>query len=253
MELVGVQRAERGAVALRTQMRYLERNHDITRGSLDVLVNNTVGPNGIGIEFQPRRLDGSIHDQYARDLADAHAEWQRRPEVTLRRDWQNCERVIARTWYRDGESFAQRLSGPVAFLDHATRVPYSIELMEPDLVPNDYSDQGRGIIQGAEVNEWGRLRAWHVYKRHPGETIQLPALGDLKRIPAERMLQVRSAGMQGTSDFANLLSNVATRRLRAAYEQAGSTYALWASRAPNAADDSLASRAVSVASAARSL
>lgn len=53
---------------------------------------------------------------------------------------------------------------------------------------------------------------------------------------AERMLQVRSAGMQGTSDFANLLSNVATRRLRAAYEQAGSTYALWASRAPNAAD-----------------
>lgn len=53
---------------------------------------------------------------------------------------------------------------------------------------------------------------------------------------AERMLQVRSAGMQGTSDFANLLSNVATRRLRAAYEQAGSTYAIWASRAPNAAD-----------------
>lgn len=53
---------------------------------------------------------------------------------------------------------------------------------------------------------------------------------------AERMLQVRSAGMQGTSDFAHLLSNVATRRLRAAYEQAGSTYAIWASRAPNAAD-----------------
>jgi hypothetical protein len=53
---------------------------------------------------------------------------------------------------------------------------------------------------------------------------------------AERMLQVRSAGMQGTGDFANLLSNVASRRLRAAYEQAGSTYAIWARRAPNAAD-----------------
>jgi hypothetical protein len=52
----------------------------------------------------------------------------------------------------------------------------------------------------------------------------------------EAMLQLRSPGMQGTSDFSFLLSNVATRRLRASYEQAGSTYTLWARRAPNAAD-----------------
>lgn len=53
---------------------------------------------------------------------------------------------------------------------------------------------------------------------------------------AESMLQLRSPGMQGTSDFAFLLSNVASRRLRSAYEQANSTYTLWARRAPNAAD-----------------
>lgn len=204
--------AEKGAVALRTQMRYLERNHDITKGSLDVLVNNTVGPNGIGVEFQPRRLDGSIHEPYARTLAEAFDDWQRRPEVTRRRDWQNMQRVVARTKFRDGECFAQRLIGPVATLDHGTRVPYSLELMEPDLVPYEFSDTAKGIQNGCERNEWGLVRAWHVYKRHPGEIMQLPTLGDLKRIPAERMVQIAELGrigqLRGITPYASVINRI---------------------------------------------
>ena len=40
-----------GAVALRNQVRDLERNHDLVKGSIDTLVNNTVGASGIGVEF----------------------------------------------------------------------------------------------------------------------------------------------------------------------------------------------------------
>lgn len=53
---------------------------------------------------------------------------------------------------------------------------------------------------------------------------------------ATRMLQVRSTGYQGTSDFGALLSNVASRRMRTAYEQSATTYQIWARRAPNAPD-----------------
>lgn len=53
---------------------------------------------------------------------------------------------------------------------------------------------------------------------------------------ATRMLQLRSSAYMGTSDFAHLMSNVAGKRLRAAYEQAESTYQVWARRAPNAPD-----------------
>ncbi len=204
--------AEKGAVALRTQMRYLERNHDITKGSLDVLVNNTVGPNGIGVEFQPRKLDGSIHEAYARQLADLWENWQRRPEVTQRRDWQNVQRVVARTKFRDGECFAQRLSGPVFTLDHGTRVPYSLELMEADQVPFEYSDAAKGIQNGCERNDWGLVKAWHVYRRHPGEIMQLPTIGDLKRIPAERMLQVAELGrigqLRGITPYAPVINRI---------------------------------------------
>lgn len=204
--------AEKSAVALRTQMRYLERNHDITKGSLDVLVNNTVGPNGIGVEFQPRKLDGSIHDVYAKQLAEAYEDWQHRPEVTHRRDWQNVQRTVARTKFRDGECFAQRISGPLASLDHGTRVPYSLELMESDLVPYEFSDLASNTINGCERNEWGRVRAWHVYKRHPGELVGLPTIGDLKRIPAERMLQVaelhRIGQMRGITPYASVINRI---------------------------------------------
>jgi lambda family phage portal protein len=204
--------AEKGAVALRTQMRYLERNHDLTKGSLDVLVNNVVGPNGIGVEFQPRKPDGSIHEEYARQLTIAWEQWQRRPEVSHRRDWQNVQRVVARSKFRDGECFAQRITGPVASLDHGTDVPYSLELLEADMVPMDYTDAAKSIQQGAERNEWGRVRAWHVYKRHPGEYFNVPTFGDLKRIPADRMVQVAELGrigqIRGITPYASVITRI---------------------------------------------
>ncbi len=53
---------------------------------------------------------------------------------------------------------------------------------------------------------------------------------------AARMLQHRSAGYMGTSDFASLFANVANKRLRNAYEGNPGTYTMWARRAPNAPD-----------------
>lgn len=53
---------------------------------------------------------------------------------------------------------------------------------------------------------------------------------------ATAILQHRTAGMHGTSDFANLLANVASKRLRAGYNENPGTYTMWARRAPNAPD-----------------
>ena len=53
---------------------------------------------------------------------------------------------------------------------------------------------------------------------------------------AGHMLQHRSGGMMGTSDFSTLFANVANRRLRSAYDENPGTYAMWARRAPNAPD-----------------
>jgi hypothetical protein len=53
---------------------------------------------------------------------------------------------------------------------------------------------------------------------------------------ATQILNHRSGGMMGTSDFANLLANVANKRLRQGYDENSPSYARWARRAPNAPD-----------------
>ena len=200
------------AAALRDQARFLERNHDIARGILRTMVNNIVGPNGIGVEFQPRRMDGTIHEDYAKDLAAAYKDWCKRPEVTWTHSFNKAQRLICRTWLRDGEGFTQRLMGPVANLDHGTLVPYSIELIEPDLIPLDFDDATKGVRQGIERNTWGRKTGCYVYKTDPLETHQLRTSASMKRVGWSNMLQValfdRIGQLRGVSEFASILTRL---------------------------------------------
>jgi lambda family phage portal protein len=196
---------------LRAQARFLDQNHDLSIGILNTLVQNTVGPHGIQIEPQPRRTDGSIHDDFARQILMLYRDWSRRPEVTWQYDWPSAQRIMARTLFRDGEAFAQRLIGPVSFLDHGTKIPYSLELLEPDFVPHDYDDDGRNVRMGIMRNDWHRPVAYYVYKTHPGDRMAFGGLTDLKAVPAERMLHLKHAHRIGQVRGASIFAGVMTR------------------------------------------
>lgn len=203
---------ERSAAALRAQARLLERNHDLARGALRVLVNNTIGPTGIGVEPQPRREDGSIHEEYAKALREAWADWTLQPEVTGRFTWAKTQRMLARAWFRDGEAFAKDLAGQVAGLDHRTLVPYSIELFEAELCPVEFSDSARGIRQGVELSAWGRPRAYWCYKQDHRSAFHIPQLADMTRVDASRMIHVatfdRIGQLRGVSEFASVIARL---------------------------------------------
>lgn len=203
---------QQSASTLRALARNLEQNHDLARGGLTTLVNNIIGPNGIGVEPQPRRADGTIHDEYAKALREAYRDWCLNPEVTHRHHFSKVQRMVARTWIRDGEQFSQRLMGPVPLLDHGTEVPYSLELMEADMVPMDYHEIENGIQQGIERNAWGRPTGYWVYKEFPNGVNWLRGTYAMKRIPADRMLHIASIDrigqMRGVSSFASVLTRL---------------------------------------------
>lgn len=200
---------QRDGPKLRAHIRWLEQNHDLARGAIRLLVNNTVGPVGVGVEPQPRRADGSIHTEYATALREAWTDWQRQPEVTGRFSWSKTQRMIARAWFRDGEAFVQELVGAVPFLNHGTRVPYSLELLDADMFPLEFNDTAKGVRQAVERDAWGRPRAFWAYKSDPTEGMRLPTVSDLKRIPAERVMQLatfdRIGQVRGVSEFASVL------------------------------------------------
>lgn len=199
---------QKSALAIRAQARQLHRNHDVSRGILRTMVNNIVGPNGIGVEPQPRRADGSIHEEYAKALRDGWREHMLKPEVTRRHTGAKVQRLMCLTWVRDGESFAQELVGPVAGLRHAGKVPLSLEMFEPDLVPYDFR-LGANTTQGIERNAWGEPTAFWVLKGHPGDSV---SLADVKRVPANRVHHIalldRIGQMRGVSEFASIITRL---------------------------------------------
>lgn len=203
---------QRGAQAIRAQARHLARNHDLARGALRTLVNNVVGPHGIGVEPQPQRRDGTIHTEYASALREAYQKWCRYPEVTHRHPWPRLQRSLARAWLRDGEAFAQMLTGPVGGLQHGTDVPFSLEAFEADLIPFDLADPAKGIIQGFELNQWGRPRALHVLKNDPTQLAKPLGTHNTKRIPWERALHIATLDhvgqIRGVSEFASVITRL---------------------------------------------
>lgn len=198
----------KAGAALRGYARQLEQNYDVAKGVLDVLVNNTVGASGISWEPQPRTKSGEIHTEFAKILTDLSADYELHPEVTGEHDYVAAERLACRTWFRDGELLVQMLEGHISSLDHGTRVPFSFELIEADLLPFTLDDEKNGITQGVERNAWGKPRGYHIYKKHPGGNSYTYHM-DTKRVSADRMIHpkivARIKQARGVSVFASVL------------------------------------------------
>lgn len=172
------------AKSLRDHARALDRDLDMVTNALNICEQNIVG-SGIGVEPTPRLPGQKVNRELAGVLADLWGDFWLRPEVTWSMDLGKAQRLQCRTWMRDGETYFQRLKGPIDYLDHGTDVPYSVELFEPDMIPLDYNDPARNIVQGLQLNAWGRVTGCYVYKQHPGEYLGFRE--DLKFVPAERM------------------------------------------------------------------
>lgn len=157
------------AISLREQARALDENHDIVIGLLDKLEERIVGGKGIQIEPQPRAVDGTLLLDLAKEIRRRWAAWSLKPETTGTFTRPAMERLVCRTWLRDGEMFGRRLLGTVPGYKHHSDTPYSIELLEPDFVPFDYNQVAEGIRQGIKLDGWRRPKSYFVMFDHPGE------------------------------------------------------------------------------------
>ncbi|MDZ5815090.1 phage portal protein [Stenotrophomonas maltophilia] len=195
------------AKQLRDQARHLERDLDLARNAINILVQNTVG-SGIDVLSAPRQPGGEIDRVLAQDIDDLWDDWWDKPEVTGKHDFGRCQQLLSRGMFRDGESFYQDLIGPVPGLTYDTQVRFAIEMLEADLIPLDLTDPGKKILQGCERNDWGRTLAWHVYKSHPGDVFGFNL--ETKRVSADRLHQValidRMHQMRGLSVLASSMS-----------------------------------------------
>ena len=198
---------------LRNQARYLDANHDLAKGVLNALVNNVVGANGIGIEPQPRGYDGEIHDDLADSLLRLWKDWCKEPECTGVEDWAGAQRLLARSWFRDGEVMAKDLTGNIPGLSHMTEVPFTLELLEADMCPLIYDDPAKRIVQGIQKNGWGRPINYFFYRQHPGDiNVFTTRALNLITVSADRVNHLatrdRISQLRGVSVFAAVMTRL---------------------------------------------
>lgn len=202
---------DRAGKDIRAWGRHLDQNYDLATGVLNTLVNNTVGPFGLSTEPQPKKRDGTIHDQFARELLKFWHDWMRRPDISWSMSWPAAERLLCRTWFRDGEALIQFFEGVVAGLEHGTMIPFSVELIEADLMPMEYSDVNKNIVQGITFSKFKRPELYHLYDDHPGDARGY-LMQSTRAIPADRILHpkivTRFNQARGVSIFASVLSRI---------------------------------------------
>lgn len=202
------------AVALRTAARELERDLDIGCNVLNVLEQHVVGV-GIGVEPAPRLPGQPVNVELKQQLTDFWGDFWVNPEVTQSMDYGKAQRILCRTWMRDGEALYQRIRGIVPGLNHISEIPYSIELIRADQLPFDLNDIDELISQGVECNEWGAAVAYHLLKTDITES-RFSLRRETKRIPADRIghiALVQDIGQRrGISVFASIINRLADIR-----------------------------------------
>ena len=186
-----------GAVkSIRDKARYLDRNHDLARAVLDSMVDNIVGQ-GIRPEPQVRLMSGDAATEVNDKLLNLWKDFVKAPEVTKTLDEYSAQRLEVRTWLRDGEVFIQQLEGKIPALKHGTVVPYSIELIEPDLIPETMTVADKRIISGVGLSVWGEPKNYYVWKDYPdslaARSYSIPDFSSTKKICADRMIHIKFA------------------------------------------------------------
>lgn len=176
--------------------RWLDENFDLAIGVLDDLVSNIIGT-GVGIEPMVLRKDGTPHSDFNDELRRRWAAFWLRPEVTQEIPGTEVERMICRSWLRDGEVFFQDVMGRGTY-NYPTDILYALEPLESDFVPFDLVDAEKGIVHGVQKNAWGQPLGYRVFRQHPGDLYGLTGAGllqtltlDTKFIPAQYLAHLK--------------------------------------------------------------
>ena len=213
---------------LRFQGRNLEENHDLAEGVLKTLVTFVIG-RGIRTIPMVKDMQGELLEPVNQQLQQLWLHWTRRAEVTRLLSWNEVQRLMVRSWLRDGEVFARSLMGKVPDLEHVGELMYSLQLLEADFCPMGLTKQRMSIRQGISTNVWGQPQEYLFHKEYPTERhsdygfgfgLSTSPLGsiyfvdetELLHVPANRVdhlrLVKRLGSLRGNSIFAAVLSRL---------------------------------------------
>lgn len=184
-------------INLRNRSRDLIRNNPYAARGVQVITNNVVGK-GIKTKI---KLDtrATISTKEKRINAIWRA-WAESPACDFegKHDLAGLQRIVMRAIVESGDVLVRvrrtqrrRVTGPDGKTIEIP--PIQLQILEGDFVAvnqvNRVLKNGNTVIEGIEVDQSGRVVAYHLYKNHPGNiNINIQNSFDTVRVPAEELL-----------------------------------------------------------------
>ena len=163
--------------------RWLIRNNGYAANAVESWGANTVG-DGI-------KPISQIEDAHAKEvLQKLWLDWTDEADSEGLTDFYGLQRRAAREVFLAGEAFF-RLR-PRRASDGLT-VPLQLQMLPAEMLPlddNRVATNGNTIRQGIEFDRIGRRVAYHILRRHPGDTTDPGLIGEKVRIPASEIIHV---------------------------------------------------------------
>lgn len=183
---------------MRARSRQLAENNDYMREFLRTLVKKVLGADGIRLTVRAMRDDKVTVDQADSDYLEAQfAEWAKVGTCTVcgRYSFADVQRLALTSAARDGELLVRIVRG------FPNRWGLALQLIESDVLDenlNVAAGAGFGgidkpleneIRMGVERDQWGRVAAYHILTRHPGDDLGYRQGGTrYERLPARDVI-----------------------------------------------------------------
>lgn len=177
--------------AMRARSRNLVQNNDHAKKFISMVSSNVIGPGGIKLQSTAEQTNGKP-DKGARDIIEAAwAEWGKKGTPTICGDysWQDIQRVAIESTARDGEILIRKVRG------FDNKYGFALQLLEPDLLDEDYNKDadrvtGNYIKMSVERDSNGRVVAYHLLTKHPGENTYSVGGKRYRRISADEIIHL---------------------------------------------------------------
>jgi lambda family phage portal protein len=216
----------RGSIRmLRNRARQLVRDSDFAKSALRAVKNNVVGT-GIKVQAQVRmQRGGRLAEEVNARIEEEFSRWTsaKRCHAGGKLSWYDIQRLCVTSMLESGEVFVRVVRQPFG----NSRVPLGLELIESDLLDDDYNTitkDGNEIRMGVEIDKWGRPVAYHFFDYHPGDyqfSYAQKAAKRRIRIPADDIIHLylieRPGQTRGISAFATAIMRL---RNLSGYEEA---------------------------------
>lgn len=174
---------------MRARSRELAQDNDYAKRFLRLVKSNIVGTDGIKLQPQPARADGTIDDLDAKEIKRAWLDWSRPFNCTVDKklSWIDVQNLCAESIARDGEVMV-----------HLVATPGDSHGLRLRVIPAEYLDEnhngdlpnGNKIVMGIEYTNAGLVVAYHVRKNKVRSWINIYPELEYIRLPADDVVHL---------------------------------------------------------------